>query len=44
MLHHLHHSTDYVSSVHDERLRRGPTSRRAMKAAEYGDADRLGAC
>jgi RNA polymerase sigma factor (sigma-70 family) len=44
MLHHLHHTTDYVTSVHDERVRRGTRVdstdiSRAMKAAEKGDAN-----
>jgi RNA polymerase sigma factor (sigma-70 family) len=43
MLHHLHHTTDYVASVHDERIRRGTRVdavdlSRAMKAAANGDA------
>ena len=39
MLHHLHHTTDYVASVHEERLRRGSSDiSTAMKAAENGDA------
>ena len=43
MLHHLHHTTDYVASVHEERLRRGTRLdsadlSAAMKAAENGDA------
>jgi RNA polymerase sigma factor (sigma-70 family) len=40
MLHHLHHTTDYVTSVHEERLRRGSADiSSAMKAAENGDAN-----
>src|SRR5687768_112427 len=44
MLHHLHHTTDYVTSIHDERVRRGTRVdsndiSRAMKAAEKGDAN-----
>jgi RNA polymerase sigma factor (sigma-70 family) len=38
MLHHLHHTTDYVASVHEERMRRGTDISAAMKAAENGDA------
>jgi len=43
MLHHLHHSNDYVTSVHEERMRRGtqidPADLSvAMRAAESGDA------
>ena len=44
MLHHLHHTTDYVASVHEERVRRGTRAdasdiSKAMKAAEKGDAN-----